>query len=76
MNEKIEIIKKIFSETYSDESAEEMEPGVKALGIMQHGEYYGGVYNGRKYMYSRQMIESMPEEKLESFIRGQLGIPT
>lgn len=75
MKEKIAIIQKIFREGFETETPEEADAGVPGtVGIIQHGGYYGGVYQGHKHMYSSQMIESMPLEKLETFIRGQLGI--
>lgn len=40
---------------------------------LQDGKYYGGVYNGRKYLYSQLMIETFPIEKLEKVIKKQIG---
>lgn len=75
MNEKIEMIRKIFNEEFSEESGDEAEAGVPGkIGIVQHGGYYGGIFNARKYMYSQHLIESLSIEKLESFIRNQIGI--
>lgn len=40
---------------------------------LQHGNYYGGVYNKKKYMYSQILIETLPIDKLESFIKKQIS---
>lgn len=68
MDEKLKLVKKIFSEVREEES-----PDVPENVPIQSGKYYGGVYNGRKYMYSIGMIEKMSIEKLEAFIRKQIS---
>lgn len=40
---------------------------------LQDGNYYGGIYNGRKYLYSEIMIKTLSLEKLESFIKKQIN---
>lgn len=74
MKEKLDIIKGIFQEQYQTESSGKPEGILGIFGLVQHGGYYGGMYEGRKHMYSTHMIERLSPEKLESFIRGQLGI--
>lgn len=64
MNEKLALIKTIFTSTVSEEA--ESTP-------LQDGKYYGGVYNGRKYLYSDKMISTLSIEKLESFIKKQIS---
>lgn len=68
MEEKLEMIKGIFSEI-----KEETTPNAPPNIPVEKGGYVGGVYNGRKFMYSKHMIESLPKDKLESFIRKQIG---
>lgn len=43
---------------------------------LQDGNYYGGTYNGRKYMYAQILIENLPIDKLEAFIKRQIGYET
>lgn len=75
MKEKIDMMKKIFGTRFETDSSSLIEE--KALGsILREGTSYGGVYKGRKYMYSQNLIESLSFEKFESFIRGQVGIST
>lgn len=75
MNEKVAIIQKIFIEQFTTESGDDADAGVPGkVGILKHGNYYGGIHNGRKYMYSESLINSYSPEKLEAFIRNQLGI--
>lgn len=65
MQPKLDLIKKIFTTT--------LEEGAEST-PMQEGKYFGGVYNGRKFLYSEQMLEALSIEKLETFIRRQTGI--
>lgn len=75
MKEKLLMIENIFKEGYAKESIKDSDGGVlSSIGILNRGTAYGGIYQGRKYLYSKDMIESMPIEKLEAVIRGQLGI--
>lgn len=37
------------------------------------GDFHGGWYNGRKYMYSGIMIRTLSLEKLTKFITSQIG---
>lgn len=67
MEQKLDLIKKIFTTTLEEEA--ESTP-------MQEGKYYGGVYNKRKFLYSEQMIQALSIEKLEAVIRRQTGILT
>lgn len=72
MPQKLQLIAKIFTVM-----VQETAPNDSTLGKLvplQHGRFYGGVYNGRKFMYSSKMIEEMPLEKLEKFIKKQIGI--
>lgn len=69
MEAKLELIKKIFSQIQTENAALEGPP----IPIIQHGKYYGGVYNGRKFMYSEAMIGTLPIEKLEQIIKSQIG---
>lgn len=69
MKEKIAMIKSIFAKDFQQDAGEGL-PGI----FLNHGTSYGGLYGGRKYMYSAHMIESMPIEKLESFIKKQLAL--
>lgn len=64
MPEKLALIKTIFTSTVSEKS--ESTP-------LQDGNYHGGVYNGKKYLYSDKMISTLSLEKLESFIKKQIG---
>lgn len=67
---KLALIKKIFSQVVTENSpSEKPVPNIP----LQHGKYYGGVYNGRKFMYSELMIQTMTIEKLETFIKKQIG---
>lgn len=63
---------KMIRELFSDPIQENVEKGDNTP--MQEGKYYGGVYNGRKFLYSILMIETLPADKLEQFIKKQLGI--
>lgn len=65
MQENIQFIKALFS-TPSAENSESTP--------LQDGRYYGGVYNGRKYMYSSKMLETLSPEKFQSFVKKQIGI--
>lgn len=69
MKEKIEMIAAIFSEPLQENVKDS-----PVNGPVQHGKYYGGVYNNRKYMYSESMIEALSLEKLEATIRKQIGL--
>lgn len=68
MEDKLKLVASIFSEPLS-EKVDETVDNVP----LQHGNYYGGIYNGKKYMYSHLMIETLSIEKLERFIRKQIG---
>ncbi len=72
MDEKIDLIKKIFTEDFTEEDIGEIDK-TPAREFVKMGRCYGGVYKGRKYMYSYHLIQSLSLEKLESFIRGQIG---
>lgn len=65
---KLDMIAKLFSDPI-EENVEKVDNAP-----LQEGKYYGGVYNGRKFLYSLLMIETLPADKLEQFIRKQLGI--
>lgn len=73
MNEKIAIIRNIFADGFETESEGEADVP-NAVGVIQHGGYYGGIHQGRKHMYSSHLIQTLSPEKLESFIRKDLGI--
>lgn len=68
--EKIALIHRIFASTLTENAPEDSPPGAP----LQQGKYYGGVYNGRKFMYSEQMLMLLTLEKLEAVIKKQLGI--
>lgn len=44
--------------------------------VLRDGNYYGGIYNGRKYLYSEIMIKTLTLEKLEPFIKTQIRYET
>lgn len=67
MQDKLKLIASIFSSTVTEKAEDEDLPALR------HGQYYGGIYNGKKYMYSDTMINSLTLEKLEKFIKGQIG---
>lgn len=69
MREKIDMIAKIFLDPLNEDVVEDSPLQTP----IQHGKYYGGVYNGRKYMYSESMIETLSIDKLEAVIRKQIG---
>lgn len=64
--EKIVLINTLFGGSSTEENPNEDA-------VVKHGKYYGGVYNGRKFMYSDMMIRTLTKEKLEAFIRKQIG---
>lgn len=68
MESKLKMIASLFTEPVQ----EKVEGGDNSP--LQHGNYYGGIYNGRKYLYSKIMIETLSLEKLESIIKKQIGI--
>lgn len=72
MEEKLKIIRTIFGQEQVEDTETTDNPVPKSLPI-QHGKYYGGVYNGRKYMYSEHMIQTLSAEKLEAVIKNQIG---
>lgn len=59
---------KIIAEIFKDPLQEDVSTP------LQRGKYYGGVYNGKRFMYSDTLITSMSPEKLQSFIKRQVGI--
>ena len=65
-NDKKHIIATIFHDP--------LEQDVPVSDPLQRGKYYGGVYLGRRYMYSETLIDSMTPQKLEAFIRKQIGM--
>lgn len=69
MEEKLAIIRAIFSEATEEDSNIDAPPNAPIV----HGKYYGGVYKGRKYMYSDDMIRILSKEKLEATIKKQIG---
>lgn len=69
MQEKLKLIATLFNEPLSEKVA---ETGDNVP--LQHGNYYGGIYNKRKYLYSQIMIETLSLEKLEQIIKKQTGI--
>lgn len=68
MNEKLKLISEIFSKPLVEVERPDMESP-----LLQHGKYYGGVYNGKKWMYSSQLIEKLSIERLEAFIKKQIS---
>lgn len=72
MDEKIKLIQSIFSGGLQTEESD--SDGSPQLPIVQHGRFFGGVYNQKKYMYSEKMINDLSIEKLERFIKRQIGI--
>jgi len=78
MNEKINLIKSIFTEAKIEHAGEDFlsqaisEVTGKST-YVQHGKYFGGWYNGKKYFYSEQLINHLPIEKLEKFIKSQIN---
>lgn len=64
MPEKLALIKTIFTSTVSEKS--ESTP-------LQDDNYHGGVYNGRKFLYSDKLIGTLSVDKLERFIKKQIG---
>lgn len=75
MENKLQIIAKIFGRAESEDSDPETLKDLPHAPL-SHGKYYGGVYNGRKHMYSEIMIKTLSPEKLEAFIKKQIGYPT
>lgn len=74
MDEKLKVIQVIFSESKEEDAPIDVPEDVRAP--LSHGKYYGGVYNGRKYMYSEKLINTMTPERLELFIKKQIGYQT
>lgn len=70
MNEKLALIAKIFTDTVT----ETLLPEDVVKTPLQQGGYYGGIVNGRKFMYSTPMIQALSLEKLEKVIRSQTGL--
>lgn len=68
MNDKLKLIQNIFSQVETEDA-----PRDEKSPLLQHGKYYGGMYNGKKFMYSSHLIEKMPIDKLERFIKQQIG---
>lgn len=52
----------------------ELIRSIFGIHYLKEGDYHGGVYNGKKYMYSKQMIQTLKPEKLQKFIYNQIGI--
>lgn len=78
MPQKIELIKNIFTEATIENAGQDfLSAAIAELTgrstYVQHGKYYGGVYNGKKYFYSEQLVDGLSLEKLESFIKRQIG---
>lgn len=72
---KLQLIRTIFSQTVEEKAEKELQEGEKPglFHALQHGKYYGGVYNNKKYMYSEKLIKTLPIEKLETFVKKQIG---
>lgn len=75
MDEKLKIVAAIFGETRIEDTPEDVPEGVPIRAVLAHGKYYGGVYNGRKYMYAESLVTSLSPERLEAFIKKQIGFP-
>lgn len=69
MQEKLILIKSIFSQSLEEDAPNDSPPNAP----IQQGKYHGGVYNSRKYMYSEAMIQILPIDKLETIIKKQIG---
>lgn len=67
LQEKLKLISLIFKDPLIERTEDEDLPA------LQHGKYFGGIYKGKKYMYSEDMINLMSIEKLEVFIKKQIG---
>lgn len=68
-NEKLQLIASIFKDSLTEVVPNDSSP-------LQHGKYYGGVYNGRKHMFSSEMIEHYSLERLEQIIKKQISYET
>lgn len=69
MEDKLKMISSLFTDKVTESVPS--EPGQSTP--LRSGKYYGGIYNGRKYLYSEQMIQTLSIEKLESFIKKQMA---
>lgn len=77
MQEKVNLIKSIFQEAVTENTGQDLLGAAIAevtgkSTYTQHGKYYGGVYNGRKYFYSHQLLEALSLGKLEALIKKQI----
>ncbi len=68
MLEKLALIAKIFKDPLTEAVKEDDATP------LQHGNYFGGMVNGRKFMYSDAMIAALSIEKLERVIKNQTGL--
>lgn len=73
MDEKLNIIRSLFGDTRTEDTPQDVPEGVPIRAPLAHGKYYGGVYNGRKYMYAESLIAALSPERLEAFIKKQIG---
>lgn len=70
---KLDLINQIFSQPVEMKLELEEDEKKGLFHVLQHGKSYGGVYNGRRFLYSKRLIETLPIEKLESFIKKQIN---
>lgn len=71
-NQNLEYLKEFFASVENEAAVDEIPVTEGQSTFIQKGNYYGGVYNGKKLMYSDILLRSFTPEKLQALIKNQL----